>query len=158
MPPNTAACRPVGQDIGQLGTNQNHGYTPHRYIPHRRASYRHTSHRRVSLTGVHLIGVHLIGVYLIGVLLTGVYLIGVHLTGVYLLQVYISYRPVQLVGVRVLIFEKFWPLPVNIPLCWVACGSPCLVFLETEDSGVWRKSTLRVSHIAIRRAFLYVFW
>ena len=29
------------------------------------------------------------------------YLIGVHLTGVHLLQVYISYRHVQLVGVRI---------------------------------------------------------
>jgi hypothetical protein len=43
--------------------------------------------------GVHLTDVHLLAVYLTGV----------HLTGVHLLQVYISYRRVQLVGVRVLI-------------------------------------------------------
>ena len=44
------------------------------------------------------------GVYLIGMHFMGVHLTGVYLTRVYLFQVCISYRRMQLVSMRILIF------------------------------------------------------
>jgi hypothetical protein len=94
--PNTVVCQPVRQDIGELGTNQNHEYTPHTYVPHGRTSY-----RPAPLIGVYLIGVHLTGMHPLQVCISQACILqtcisGVHLTGAHLLQAYTSYRHIQL--------------------------------------------------------------